>query len=67
MNTDELERGMAREEHEHALVVAEIGEPERFTQPGQVASYAGLAARVYQSGEHFVQADGKHGLAVSAA
>jgi transposase len=33
------------------LVVAEIGEPERFTQPGQVASYAGLAARVYQSGE----------------
>ena len=34
------------------LVVAEIGEPERFTQPGQVASYAGLAARVYQSGEH---------------
>jgi transposase len=34
------------------LVVAEIGEPERFTQPGQVSSYAGLAARVYQSGEH---------------
>jgi transposase len=34
------------------LVVAEIGEPERFNQPGQVSSYAGLAARVYQSGEH---------------
>ena len=34
------------------LVVAEIGEPERFTQPGQVSSYAGLAARVNQSGEH---------------
>lgn len=34
------------------LVVEEIGEPERFTQPGQVASYAGLAALVYQSGEH---------------
>jgi transposase len=34
------------------LIVAEIGEPDRFTQPGQVASYAGLAARVYQSGEH---------------
>jgi len=33
------------------LVVAEIGEPERFSQPGQVSSYAGLAARVYQSGE----------------
>jgi transposase len=34
------------------LIVAEIGEPERFSQPGQVSSYAGLAARVYQSGEH---------------
>jgi transposase len=34
------------------LVVAEIGEPERFSEPGQVASFAGLAARVYQSGEH---------------
>jgi len=33
------------------LVVAEIGEPEQFTQAGQVSSYAGLAARVYQSGE----------------
>jgi len=34
------------------LVVAEIGEPERFNEPGQVASYAGLATRVYQSGSH---------------
>jgi len=34
------------------LVVAEIGEPERFSEPGQVSSYAGLAARVYQSGGH---------------
>jgi transposase len=34
------------------LIVAEIGEPERFSEPGQVASYAGLAARVYQSGAH---------------
>ena len=34
------------------LVVAEIGEPERFSDPGQVASYAGLATRVYQSGGH---------------
>ncbi len=34
------------------LVVAEIGEPERFGEPGQVASYAGLATRVYQSGAH---------------
>jgi transposase len=34
------------------LIVAEIGEPERFTQPGQVSSYAGLAAPVYQSGSH---------------
>ncbi len=34
------------------LVVAEIGEPERFSVPGQVSSYAGLAARVYQSGGH---------------
>src|SRR5208283_4765025 len=34
------------------LVVAEIGEPERFSDPGQVASYAGLATRVYQSGSH---------------
>jgi len=34
------------------LVVAEIGEPERFSEPGQVASYAGLATRVYQSGGH---------------
>jgi len=34
------------------LVVAEIGEPERFGEPGQVSSYAGLATRVYQSGAH---------------
>ncbi len=34
------------------LIVAEIGEPERFGEPGQVASYAGLATRVYQSGGH---------------
>ena len=34
------------------LVVAETGEPERFSEPGQVASYAGLATRVYQSGGH---------------
>jgi transposase len=34
------------------LVVAEIGEPERFSEPGQVTSYAGLATRVYQSGAH---------------
>ena len=34
------------------LVVAEIGEPERFHEPGQVASYAGLPARVNQSGGH---------------
>jgi transposase len=34
------------------LIVAEIGEPERFREPGQVASYAGLAVRVHQSGGH---------------
>ena len=34
------------------LVVAEIGAPERFSEPGQVSSYAGLAARVDQSGAH---------------
>jgi transposase len=34
------------------LIVAEIGEPERFSRPDQVGSYAGLVARVHQSGGH---------------
>jgi len=34
------------------LVVAEIGEPERFRNPRQVGAYAGLTARVHQSGGH---------------
>jgi transposase len=34
------------------LIVAEIGNPERFRHPGQVAAYAGLTARVSQSGQH---------------
>jgi transposase len=33
------------------LIVAEIGEPERFTNPRQVAAYAGLTPRVRQSGD----------------
>ncbi len=34
------------------LVVAEIGEPERFRNARQVGAYAGLTARVHQSGSH---------------
>jgi len=34
------------------LVVAEIGEPERFRNGRQVGAYAGLTARVHQSGGH---------------
>jgi len=34
------------------LVVAEIGEPERFRNARQVGAYAGLTARVHQSGGH---------------
>jgi transposase len=33
------------------LIVAEIGEPERFRDPRQVGAYAGLTPRVHQSGE----------------
>ena len=33
------------------LIVAEIGEPERFTDGRKVGAYAGLTARVSQSGE----------------
>ena len=33
------------------LIIAEIGEPGRFTNPGQVAAYAGLTPRVRQSGD----------------
>lgn len=33
------------------LIIAEIGEPDRFTNPEQVAAYAGLTPRVRQSGE----------------
>jgi len=33
------------------LLVAEIGEPWRFTREGQVGAYAGLTSRVSQSGE----------------
>ena len=34
------------------LIVAEIGDPERFKSARQVGAYAGLTARVNQSGEH---------------
>lgn len=34
------------------LIVAEIGEPGRFHNARQVGAYAGLTARVYQSGAH---------------
>lgn len=34
------------------LIVAEIGEPWRFRDSRQVGCYAGLTARVHQSGEH---------------
>lgn len=34
------------------LIVAEIGEPERFRTAKQVGAYAGLTARVHQSGGH---------------
>ena len=34
------------------LIVGELGEPERFRRPGQVGAYAGLTARVRQSGGH---------------
>jgi transposase len=33
------------------LVIAEIGEPERFRAAGEVAAYAGLTSRVRQSGQ----------------
>lgn len=33
------------------LIIAEIGEPDRFSSPPQVAAYAGLTPRVRQSGE----------------
>ena len=33
------------------LIVAEIGEPERFRNSRQVGAYAGLTARVHQSGQ----------------
>jgi len=33
------------------LIVAEIGEPERFRNARQVGAYAGLTARVHQSGK----------------
>jgi transposase len=33
------------------LIVAEIGEPTRFKNPRQVGAYAGLTARVHQSGK----------------
>ena len=33
------------------LIIAEIGEPNRFTNPEQVAAYAGLTPRVRQSGD----------------
>jgi len=34
------------------LIVAEIGEPERFRSAKQVGAYAGLTCRVHQSGGH---------------
>ena len=34
------------------LIVAELGEPERFRHDRQVGAYAGLTARVHQSGGH---------------
>ena len=34
------------------LIVAEIGDPERFRSARQVGAYTGLTARVNQSGEH---------------
>jgi len=34
------------------LVVAELGEPDRFRHDRQVGAYAGLTARVHQSGGH---------------
>ena len=34
------------------LIVAEIGEPDRFAKAKQVGAYAGLTARVNQSGSH---------------
>lgn len=43
-------RGIGR--YSALLIVGEIGEPERFRARDQVASYAGLAARVHQSGGH---------------
>jgi transposase len=33
------------------LIIAEVGEPERFKNAKQVGCYAGLTTRVYQSGE----------------
>ena len=35
-----------------SLIVAEIGEPERFRTAKQVGAYAGLTSRVHQSGGH---------------
>jgi len=34
------------------LIIAEIGEPDRFRNAKQVGSYAGMTARVHQSGNH---------------
>lgn len=41
--------GIAR--YSALLIVAEIGEPERFRNARQVGAYAGLTARVHQSGQ----------------
>jgi len=34
------------------LIVAELGEPDRFTNANQAGAYSGLTARVHQSGGH---------------
>lgn len=39
-------------EYSALLIVAEIGDPHRFASAKQVGAYAGLTARVHQSGAH---------------
>lgn len=42
------------------LVVAELGEPGRFTNPKQVGAYTGLTSRVWQSGSREVRGSISH-------
>ena len=42
------------------LIIAELGEPERFTNPKQVGAYTGLTSTVWQSGSREVRGSISH-------